>query len=182
MWDPKGLMFRWLRYCVVLHWLSFVRGYLHVFVHTGVRQQWCRWPKFDIYCNTLSLSANNTYYVAPIPLGQAPVQVVAYQPPPGYALVPMAEVRQNPLLKYQILTTRKGKWNPLDIKVLSSQNLFSFSSSKQLGTHLPLPHMRRQLLEGRKSLENYYPRFGRLNHLCLLLTALTVPSIDVYKM
>ena len=42
MWDPKGLMFRWLRYCVVLHSLSFVRGYLHVFVHTGVRQQWCR--------------------------------------------------------------------------------------------------------------------------------------------
>jgi len=65
MWDPKGLMFR---------------GYLHVFVHTGVRQQWC--------------SANNTYYVAPIPLGQAaPVQVVSYQPPPGYALVPMAELQ-----------------------------------------------------------------------------------------
>jgi len=65
MWDPKGLMFR---------------GYLHVFVHTGVRQQWC--------------SSNNTYYVAPIPLGQAaPVQVVSYQPPPGYALVPMAELQ-----------------------------------------------------------------------------------------
>ena len=42
MWDPKGLMFRWLRYSVGLHSLSFVRGYLHVFVHTGVRQQWCR--------------------------------------------------------------------------------------------------------------------------------------------
>ena len=126
----------------------------------------------NIYCNHLSLSANNTYYVAPIPLGQAPVQVVAYQPPPGYALVPMAEVRKNPLLEYQILTAR----NPLDIKVLSSQNQFSFSSSKQLGTHLPLPHTRRQLLE------NCYPHFGRLNHLCLLLTALTVPSIDVYKM
>ena len=40
----------------------------------------------------LLLSSNGTYYVAPIPLGQAPVQVVAYQPPPGYALVPMAEV------------------------------------------------------------------------------------------
>jgi len=65
MWDPKGLMFR---------------GYLHVFVHTGVRQQWC--------------SSNNTYYVAPIPLGQvAPIQVVSYQPPPGYALVPMAELQ-----------------------------------------------------------------------------------------
>ena len=38
------------------------------------------------------ISTNGTYYVAPIPLGQAPVQVVAYQPPPGYALVPMAEV------------------------------------------------------------------------------------------
>jgi len=65
MWDPKGLMFR---------------GYLHVFVHTGVRQRWC--------------SSNNTYYVAPIPLGQvAPIQVVSYQPPPGYALVPMAELQ-----------------------------------------------------------------------------------------
>lgn len=65
MWDPKGLMFR---------------GYLHVFVHTGVRQQWC--------------SANGMYYVAPIPLGQAaPVQIVSYQPPPGYALVPMAELQ-----------------------------------------------------------------------------------------
>ena len=65
----------------------------------------------------LTHSANGTYYVAPVPLGQAPVQVincdwqwpehnlssslfytnavvqvVAYQPPPGYALVPMAEV------------------------------------------------------------------------------------------
>ena len=39
------------------------------------------------------LSANGTSYVAPIPLGQeAPVQVVVYQPPPGYALVPLAEV------------------------------------------------------------------------------------------
>jgi len=65
MWDPKGLMFR---------------GYLHVFVHTGVRQRWC--------------SANGTYYVAPVPLGQAaPVQVVTYQPPPGYALVPMSELQ-----------------------------------------------------------------------------------------
>jgi len=64
-WDPKGLMFR---------------GYLHVFVHTGVRQRWC--------------SENGTYYVAPIPLGQAaPVQVVTYQPPPGYALVPMSELQ-----------------------------------------------------------------------------------------
>jgi len=64
MWDPKGLMFK---------------GYLHVFVHTGERQRWC--------------SSNGTYFVAPIPLGQAPVQVVAYQPPPGYALVPMAELQ-----------------------------------------------------------------------------------------
>jgi len=64
MWDPKGLMFK---------------GYLHVFVDTFARQQWC--------------SANGTYYVAPVPLGQAPVQVVAYQPPPGYALVPMAELQ-----------------------------------------------------------------------------------------
>ena len=41
----------------------------------------------------LYLSANNINYVAPIPLGEeAPVQVVAYQPPPGYALVPLAEV------------------------------------------------------------------------------------------
>ena len=175
MWDPKGLMFRWLRYCVVLHSLSFVRGYLHVFVHTGVRQQWCRWPRFDIvYCNNLSLSANNTYYVAPIPLGQAPVQVVAYQPPPGYALVPMAEVRQNPLLKYQILTSRKGTWNPS--KFFQVKISFPFFSSKQLGTHLPLPHTRRQLLE------NCNSHFGRLNHLWLLLSALTVPSIDVYKM
>jgi hypothetical protein len=63
MWDPKGLMFR---------------GYLHVFVHTGVRQR----------------CANGTYYVAPVPLGQAaPVQVVTYQPPPGYALVPMSELQ-----------------------------------------------------------------------------------------
>ena len=43
----------------------------------------------------LRLSSSGTYYVAPIPLGQAPVQVVAYQPPPGYALVPMAEVSWN---------------------------------------------------------------------------------------
>ena len=28
MWDPKGLMFK---------------GYLHVFVHTAERQEWCRW-------------------------------------------------------------------------------------------------------------------------------------------
>jgi len=67
MWDPKGLMFK---------------GYLHVFVDTDARQQWC--------------SANGTYYVAPVPLGQAPVQVVAYQPPPGYALVPMAELQATP--------------------------------------------------------------------------------------
>ena len=41
-------------------------------------------------------SANGTYYVAPVPLGQAaPVQVVTYQPPPGYALVPMSEVSCN---------------------------------------------------------------------------------------
>jgi len=65
MWDPKGLMFK---------------GYLHVFVHTGERQRWC--------------SSNETNYVAPIPSGQAPVQVVTYQPPPGYALVPMAELQQ----------------------------------------------------------------------------------------
>ena len=41
----------------------------------------------------LPLSANGTSYVAPISLGEeAPVQIVVYQPPPGYALVPLAEV------------------------------------------------------------------------------------------
>jgi len=65
MRDPKG------------HWF---KGYLHVFVNTGERQHWC--------------SANGTSYVAPIPLGEeAPVQIVVYQPPPGYALVPLAELQ-----------------------------------------------------------------------------------------
>ena len=40
----------------------------------------------------LLFSTNGTYYVAPIPLGQTLVQVVAYQPPPGYVVVPMEEV------------------------------------------------------------------------------------------
>ena len=44
MWDPKGLLFRCVRTPKVLCdlYLPHVRGYLHVFVHTGVRQQWCR--------------------------------------------------------------------------------------------------------------------------------------------
>jgi len=58
---------------------SYSKGYLHVHVQTGVRQQWC--------------STNGTYYVAPIPLGQTLVQVVAYQPPPGYVVVPMEELQ-----------------------------------------------------------------------------------------
>ena len=42
MWDPKGLMFRYVRSHIFVDSLPFVRGYLHVFVHTGVRQRWCR--------------------------------------------------------------------------------------------------------------------------------------------
>ena len=51
-----------------------------------------------LICEQMSIkmlppSANGTSYVVPIPLGEeAPVQVVVYQPPPGYALVPLAEV------------------------------------------------------------------------------------------
>ena len=85
--------------------------------------------------------------------------------------------KAEPTAKISNLNNKKRNMESIRyIKVISSQNQFSYSSSKQLGTHLPLPHMRRQ------PLENYYPHFGRLNHLCLLLTALTVPSIDVYKM
>ena len=77
---------------------SYCRGYLHVRVQTGVRQQWCRyvnnhdvWKVFTQLA-ALLFSTNGTYYVAPIPFGQTLVQVVAYQPPPGYVVVPMEEV------------------------------------------------------------------------------------------
>jgi len=65
MWDPKGLMFK---------------GYLHVFVHTEERQEWCR--------------TYGRLYVPPVPLGQAPA--VPYQPPAGFALVPAGQAYQPP--------------------------------------------------------------------------------------
>ena len=72
---------------------SYCRGYLHVRVQTSERQQWCRYVvKVFTQLATLLFSTNGTYYVAPIPFGQTPVQVVAYQPPPGYVVVPMEEV------------------------------------------------------------------------------------------
>ena len=46
MWDPKGLMFRYVRCQIFVDPLNFFRGYLHVFVNTGARQQWCRWTTF----------------------------------------------------------------------------------------------------------------------------------------
>lgn len=64
-WDPKSLMFR---------------GYLHVFVNPHERYEWCR--------------NNGVAFTPPLPLGQvvqAPPQM--YQPPPGYALVPLSEVK-----------------------------------------------------------------------------------------
>ena len=42
MWDPKGLMFKYVRYHLFFDLTFFGRGYLHVFVHTGERQRWCR--------------------------------------------------------------------------------------------------------------------------------------------
>lgn len=72
-WDPKSLLFK---------------GYLHVWVNVQERQEWCR--------------NNGQPLVMPVPLGQmqvppgsivyqAPPRVADYQPPPGYALVPMGE-------------------------------------------------------------------------------------------
>ena len=79
MWDPKGLMFK---------------GYLHVFVHTAERQEWCRWATLWIEQHGQGkLKCPRTSgqpYVAPVPRGEAPA--VPYQPPAGFALVPAGQV------------------------------------------------------------------------------------------
>ena len=73
MWNPNGLLFK---------------GFLHMFVHTEERQEWCRWAAT---CDRPTPTrTSGRPFVPPVPLGQAPA--VPYQPPAGFALVPMEQV------------------------------------------------------------------------------------------
>ena len=150
----------------------------------------------------MPLSANGTYYVAPVPLGQAaPVQVVTYQPPPGYALVPMSEVScnvlslNNQLLNLAIKFTHchqcQRRFSKDNWKSNQYLWLFSLSSFKLPGTSPPpLHHMRRQLLENKDLPEDEGATLWKirslktisvdilLHHTCLLIS---LRSLHIYK-
>ena len=147
-------------------------------------------------------SANGTYYVAPVPLGQAaPVQVVTYQPPPGYALVPMAEVSCNVFslnnrlgnlaIKFTHCHQCQRRFSKDNWKSNQYLWLFSLSSFKLPGTPPPpLHHMRRQLLENKDLPEDEGATLWKirslktisvdilLHHTCLLIS---LRSLHIYK-